>query len=88
MDNVYYVNQQTYRVKVGESPVGRSLTQLAEYQPLHKMLANLSLAGLNAAAVQAQEFYDSNRGPDDVDIPLLPRHLTPDIVTGKLCRVS
>lgn len=76
-----FVDQATYKSTRGEKPVGRSLTQLAEYQPLQKMLANLTIAGLNSMAKQAMEFYDSHRGPDDVDIPLLPRHITPDIVS-------
>lgn len=78
---VKIVSQLTYKSTRGEKLVGKSLTQLAEYQPLQKMLANLSIAGLNASARQAMEFYDSHRGPDDVDIPLLPRHITPDIVS-------
>lgn len=73
-----FVNQVTYKPKKGRAIVGKSLTQLAEYQPLHKMLANLTIAGLNSAAKQALEFYDSN-DPNAVEIPLLPRHITPDI---------
>lgn len=74
------VNVMNYVSSRGEIPKGKTLTQLADYQPLQKMLANLTIAGLNSAARQAMEFYDSNRGPDDVDIPLLPRHISPDIV--------
>lgn len=73
------VNQLNYVPKQGRKVKGKTLTQLAEYQPLQKMLANLTIAGLNASARQAMDFYDSHRGPDDVDIPLLPRHISPDI---------
>lgn len=73
------ITQANYKSTRGEKPRGKSLTQLAEYVPLQKMLANLTIAGLNAANRQALEYYDSNRGPDDVDIPLLPRHINPDI---------
>lgn len=74
------VTVMDYESTRGEKPKGRTLTQLAEYQPMQKMLANLTIAGLNSAAKQAMEFYDSHRSADDVDIPLLPRHISPDIV--------
>lgn len=75
------VTQANYKSMRGEKMYGKTLTQLAEYQPLQKQLANLTIAGLNSMARQAMEFYDSHRDPDDVDIPLLPRHITPDIVS-------
>lgn len=74
-----FVNVVTYSPKRGEVVKGKPLTQLSEYQPLSQQLANLSIAGLNAMAKQALAFYDSDKGPDDVDIPLLPRHISPDI---------
>lgn len=73
-----YVNLNTYVPKKGRTVKGKSLTQLAEYQPLQKMLANLTIAGLNSSARQALEFYDSNVD-GEIDIPILPRHITPDI---------
>jgi hypothetical protein len=75
------ITQADYKSSRGEKMYGKTLTQLAEYQPLQKQLANLTIAGLNSMARQAMEFYDSHKGPDDVDIPLLPRHITPDIVS-------
>lgn len=75
------ITQANYKSKRGEKMYGKTLTQLAEYQPLQKQLANLTIAGLNSMARQAMEFYDSHKGPEDVDIPLLPRHITPDIVS-------
>jgi len=72
------VNQSNYSPKEGIKSGGRSRTQLAEYQPLDKMLANLTIAGLNASAKQALEYYDGNDG-GEIDIPLLPRHINPDI---------
>lgn len=72
------VNQTNYKPKAGRKVKGKTLVQLAEYQPLQKMLANLTIAGLNASARQAMEYYDGNVG-DPIDIPLLPRHIAPDI---------
>lgn len=74
------VNQTNYVPKVGRKTKGRSLTQLAEYQPLGKMLNNLTIAGLNASARQALEYYDGNVG-DEIEIPILPRHISPDPVS-------
>lgn len=74
-----YVNQTNYVSKSGRKVIGKSLTQLAEYQPLQKQLANLTIAGLNTSARQAMEYYDSNVS-DSIEIPLLPRHISPDIV--------
>jgi len=74
------VNVMQYVSKRGEIQKGKTLTQLAEYVPLGKMLANLTIAGLNASARQAMEFYDTFRSEGDVEIPLLPRHISPDIV--------
>lgn len=73
-----YVNQTNYEPKLGRKFRKRSKVQLAEYQPLQKMLANLTIAGLNASARQALEFYDGNVD-QEIDIPILPRHITPDI---------
>lgn len=74
------VNQTNYIPKNGRNTKGPSLTQLAEYQPLGKMLNNLTIAGLNASARQALEYYDGNVG-DAIDIPILPRHISPDPVS-------
>lgn len=74
------VNQTNYQPKDGLVIKGKSLTQLAEYQPLQKMLANLTIAGLNSSAKQALEFFDGNVN-EEIDIPLLPRHIAPDIVS-------
>lgn len=74
-----FVNIVTYKRGEPRKFVGKTLTELAEYQPLQKMLANLTIAGLNVSARQAMEFYDSNV-PDKIDIPVLPRHISPDIV--------
>lgn len=74
------VNQTNYEPKSGRQTKGPSLTQLAEYQPLGKMLNNLTIAGLNASARQALEYYDGNVG-EPIDIPLLPRHISPDPVS-------
>lgn len=76
--------QANYKSKRGERMMGKTTTQLAEYQPLQKQLANLTIAGLNSMAKTALEFYDSHRGPDDVDIPLLPRHIAPDITSVQI----
>lgn len=75
---MYTVNQTNYPGARGRAIKGASATQLAEYQPLQKMLANLTIAGLNASARQALEFYDSNV-PEEIDFPLLPRHVSPEI---------
>lgn len=74
------VNQTNYKPKEGRKTHGPSLTQLAEYQPLGKMLNNLTIAGLNASARQALEYYDGNID-QEIDIPLLPRHISPDPVS-------
>jgi len=74
------VNQTNYQSKEGRKTRGPSLTQLAEYQPLGKMLNNLTIAGLNASARQALEYYDGNVD-EPIDIPLLPRHISPDPVS-------
>jgi len=74
------VNQTNYKPKPGRAVKGKSLTQLAEYQPLSKMLANLTIAGLNSSAKQALEFYDGNV-EEAIDIPLLPRHISPDVTS-------
>lgn len=74
------VNQTNYVPKTGRKTKGPSLTQLAEYQPLGKMLNNLTIAGLNASARQALEYYDGNID-QEIDIPLLPRHISPDPVS-------
>lgn len=72
------VNQTNYKPKEGIKYPKRTKTQLTDYQPLEKMLANLTIAGLNASAKQSLEYYDTIVG-EKVDIPLLPRHIAPDI---------
>lgn len=75
-----FVNVVTYKPKKGEVQKDRTqITQLAEYKPFQHMLADLTISGLNTSAKQAMAFYDSNKGPDDVQIPLLPRHVSADI---------